>query len=126
MLSSARPVAFVPSTDLARSRQFYEGVLGLRVVQADHFAVEVDADGFTIRITNVGETLDVQRFTILGWHVEDIQGEIGRLVDRGVEFLRVEGIEQDEAGVWTTPDGTQVAWFKDPDGNTLSLDHRHG
>ena len=124
MLSSAQTIAFVPSTDLARSRAFYEGVLGFPVVAADAFAVVLRTDAATIRVTNVGAELHVQPFTILGWEVADIRASIGSLVEDGVRFLRVDGIDQDEAGVWTAPDGTQVAWFQDPDGNTLSLDHR--
>jgi catechol 2,3-dioxygenase-like lactoylglutathione lyase family enzyme len=124
MLSSATPVAFVPSTDLDRSRQFYESVLGVRVVHADDFAVVVDTGGVTVRITNVGDSFHAQPFTVFGWRVDDVHDEIAALVDRGVEFLRVDSVEQDDAGVWTAPSGTHVAWFKDPDANTLSLsDH---
>lgn len=122
MLGCARPVAFVPSTDLDRSRRFYEGALGLSVTHADDFALVIDAAGVTIRVTKVGDAFHVQPFTVLGWRVDDIHGEIARLVEQGVEFLRIDGMEQDEAGVWTAPGGTRVAWFKDPDGNTLSLD----
>ena len=69
---------------------------------------------------------NVQPFTVLGWEVGDIQAEIADLVKRGVGFMRVATVEQDEAGVWAAPDGTRVAWFKDPDGNTLSLSqHTH-
>jgi catechol 2,3-dioxygenase-like lactoylglutathione lyase family enzyme len=124
VLSSSRTIAFVPSTDLARSRAFYEGVLGLSVVGADSFAVVLQVGAVTVRVTNVGASLHVQPFTVLGWEVADVHAMIRSLVDRGVRFLHVDGIEQDEAGVWTAPDGTQVAWFRDPDGNTLSLD-RH-
>ena len=123
MLSRAEPVAFVPSTDLRRSRSFYEGVLGLPVVQADDFAVVLRSGVGTIRITNVGSALHVQPFTVLGWDVEDLHDEIADLAAKGVEFLRVPSIEQDDAGVWTTGDGSRVAWFQDPDGNTLSLAH---
>jgi catechol 2,3-dioxygenase-like lactoylglutathione lyase family enzyme len=117
-------VAFVPSTDLDRSRRFYEGVLGWSVAEQDAFAVVLDAGGVTIRVTNVGHDFHVQPFTVLGWEVGDIRAAAVALVERGVEFLRVGGLEQDEAGVWTAPDGSQIAWFTDPDGNTLSLSQR--
>lgn len=123
MLTSAQPVAFVPSTDLDRSRAFYETVLGLPVTHQDGFAVVVRSGPLTVRITNVGPTLNPAPFTVLGWRVDDVHEHIAELAARGVEFLRPDGLDQDEAGVWTAPDGTQVAWFHDPDGNTLSLDH---
>jgi catechol 2,3-dioxygenase-like lactoylglutathione lyase family enzyme len=124
MLASARVVAFVPSTDLGRSRSFYESVLGLPVVSADGFAVVVDGPGGHIRITHVGSALRTQQFTILGWEVPDIAAEVDALAARGVEFDRYPGMNQDDRGVWTAPGGAQVAWFHDPDGNTLSLDQQ--
>jgi catechol 2,3-dioxygenase-like lactoylglutathione lyase family enzyme len=124
MLASARVVAFVPSTDLGRSRSFYESVLGLPVVSADNFAVVVDGPGGHIRITHVGSALRPQQFTILGWEVADIAAEVDTLSARGVDFLRFPGMEQSDRGVWAAPGGAQVAWFHDPDGNTLSLDQQ--
>ena len=122
VLTSAQPVAFVPSTDLDRSRGFYENVLGLPVTHQDGFAVVIQSGSVTVRISNVGPTLNPAPFTVLGWQVDDVHEQIAELTARGVEFLRPDGLDQDETGVWTAPDGTQVAWFKDPDGNTLSLD----
>jgi catechol 2,3-dioxygenase-like lactoylglutathione lyase family enzyme len=121
VLAAAQTVAFVPSTDLDRSRRFYEGILDFPVAEQNGFAVVLDAGPLTIRVTNVGQELHVQPFTVLGWKVGDIQAEMTSLAERGVEFLRVDTVEQDEAGVWTAPDGSQIAWFKDPDGNTLSV-----
>jgi catechol 2,3-dioxygenase-like lactoylglutathione lyase family enzyme len=122
MLAAAPVVAFVPSTDLGRSREFYESVLGLPIAHADGFALVVASSAGTIRITNVGPALSAQPFTVLGWHVDDLDTEIDALAGRGVEFVRVPGMEQDERGVWTAPGGARIAWFRDPDGNTLSLD----
>ena len=116
----------MPSTDLDRSRRFYEGVLGFPVVEQDSFAVVLDGGRLTIRVTNVGHEFTVQPFTVLGWEVDDIRAEIAGLVERGVAFLRVGAVDQDDAGVWTAPNGTYVVWFHDPDGNTLSLSqHPH-
>lgn len=96
-------------------------MLELQVAHADNFAVVVQAAGVTIRVTNVGPELHVQPFTVLGWEVPDVHAEVAELSSRGVTFLRVDGIEQDDAGVWVAPGGTEVAWFTDPDGNTLSI-----
>jgi hypothetical protein len=124
VLSSAAPVAFVPSTDLEWSREFYEQVLEIPVAYADNFAVVLQAGDMTVRVTNVGADLHVQPFTVLGWEVADVHAVIAHLMARGVSFLRVDGVEQDEAGVWVAPGGTKVAWFKDLEGNTLSVSSR--
>ncbi|HEY0534145.1 MAG TPA: VOC family protein [Actinoplanes sp.] len=113
----------MPSTDLARSRAFYAGTLGLEVVGEDSFALVVRTADLTVRVTLVGKSFHVQPFTVLGWEVDDIHATIRFLVERNVAFVRVDGLDQDDDGVWTAPNGTQVAWFRDPDGNTLSLDH---
>lgn len=119
-LSNAALVAFVATTDLARARAFYEGVLGLPVVHHDTFACVVDAHGTSVRITAVQERAGAE-YTVLGWAVDDLDATIDDLVGRGVAFVHYDGIEQDDRGAWTTPVGTRVAWFKDPDGNTLSV-----
>jgi predicted enzyme related to lactoylglutathione lyase len=125
MLESARPVAFVPATDLGRARAFYEGALGLAVQDANGFACVFRAGGGTLRVTLVSE-LSPQPFTVLGWEVTAIHETIAGLAARGVAFIRYDGMDQDPAGVWTTPGGDQVAWFRDPDGNVLSLTEFHG
>jgi catechol 2,3-dioxygenase-like lactoylglutathione lyase family enzyme len=110
-------VAFVPSTDLERARAFYEGRLGLAVDEVSPFALVLRSGGTTLRLTLV-ERFTPQPFTVLGWVVEDVRAAIGGL---GGGFVRFEGMEQDADGVWAAPGGALVAWFKDPDGNTLSL-----
>jgi catechol 2,3-dioxygenase-like lactoylglutathione lyase family enzyme len=124
MLESARAVAFVPATDLDRARDFYEGILGLQVQEVTSFACVFRVAGATLRVTQVGE-LSPQPFTVLGWEVTAIHDTIAGLAARGVEFARYGGMDTDPSGVWTTPGGDQVAWFRDPDGNVLSLT-QHG
>jgi len=119
-LAGADLIAFIPVGDLERARRFYGDTLGLAVVEENPFAVVVDANGTMLRLTLVGD-LQPQQFTIAGWRIGDIAACIDRLVERGVAFTRYDGVEQDDRGIWTTPGGDQVAWFGDPDGNTLSL-----
>jgi len=121
MLFEARIMPFVPSTDLARSQEFYEGVLGLAVEDTNDFALEVRGHDRTIlRITKVAE-LTPHPFTVLGWRVSDLPATLHDLVASGVEPLRFDGMGQDADGVWTAPGGTKVVWFHDPDGNVLSI-----
>jgi catechol 2,3-dioxygenase-like lactoylglutathione lyase family enzyme len=120
MLQTSEVIAFAASADLRRARVFYEQTLGLRVVEHNDFACVFDANGTMLRVTAVAEAARAA-YTVLGWRVSDIGTIIRGLIARGVVFLRYDGMDQDEAGVWTTPAGDKVAWFADPDGNVLSL-----
>jgi len=120
MLANERLIAFIPVSDLSAARQFYESILGLRVTDANPFAVAVEANGTMVRLTQVPD-LTPQAFTIAGWAVVDIEATIDALVARGVEFRHHDGMGQNEKVIWETPGGDRVAWFFDPDGNTLSL-----
>ena len=120
MLESSDVIAFASATDLSRARQFYEGVLGLRVVEQSDYACVCDAHGTMLRITAVSQVVQ-PGYTALGLRVADIATAMSGLVDAGVRFRRYDGMGQDTAGVWTTPNGDRIAWFADPDGNNLSL-----
>lgn len=120
MLGNCEVIAFVATARPERATTFYRDVLGLPLLGDDAFALVFDAHGTMVRIFKVQE-LTPAPFTVLGWKVAAIRPAIQELSSRGVSFERYPGMPQDEAGVWTTPDGHQVAWFKDPDGNTLSL-----
>ena len=121
MLASEKIIGFVPITDAARAKSFYADKLGLKFVSEDSFAVVFDANGNMIRLTRMKE-VQPQAFTILGWQVSDIVATVQRLQASGVTFERYGGfMQQDELGIWDAPGGTRVAWFKDPDGNTLSV-----
>jgi predicted enzyme related to lactoylglutathione lyase len=120
MLGSSDLVAFAATADLGRARAFYEGVLGLPVTSHDEFACVFDAHGTMLRVTAVPQVL-LAGYTVLGWRVADIGAAVRGLAGRGVAFTRDDGMDQDEDGVWTAPGGGRVAWFTDPDGNTLSL-----
>jgi catechol 2,3-dioxygenase-like lactoylglutathione lyase family enzyme len=120
MLTSSRLVAFVPTGDFDKARQFYGGVLGLKFLSQDPFALVMEANGTTVRIAKVGKFTPAQ-FTVLGWQVNDVEIAVRSLSGKGVKFERFPGMQQDELGIWTSPSTDKVAWFKDPDGNILSL-----
>jgi catechol 2,3-dioxygenase-like lactoylglutathione lyase family enzyme len=120
MLGTTNIVAFVPITDGERARAFYEGVLGLRFVKDDGFALVLDANGIMIRAGKMKEVKPAQ-FTVLGWQVKGIEDVVRGLQKKGVKFEVFGFFKQDELGIWTAPTGDKVAWFKDPDGNVLSV-----
>jgi predicted enzyme related to lactoylglutathione lyase len=120
-LSTAEMISFLPTTDGARCRDFYEGKLKLKVLSDDaHFLImETDARR-RIRVQKLPQ-FTPQKFTILGWDVRDIETTITDLASSGVQCERFPGVPQNERGIMDFPDGTRVAWFKDPDGNILSV-----
>jgi predicted enzyme related to lactoylglutathione lyase len=120
MLGSSAVIAFAGATDLGRARVFYEQVLGLSMTERSDFACVFDANGTMLRVTAVPQ-VSRAGYTVLGWQVADIAAAVRDLSAKGVVFLRYDGMDQDDSGVWTTPGGDQVAWFADPDGNILSL-----
>ena len=120
MLTSRPIVAFVATTDPKRAKAFYAKTLGLHLVSEDGFALAFDAGGTMLRVAIV-QALQPAGYTVLGWIVPDIAKAGRALVKRGVTFQRYEGMQQDALGVWSSPSGARVAWFTDPEGNTLSL-----
>ncbi len=123
MLGSTDIIAFIPTRSPERARPFYEKTLGLRFVGDDQFALVFDANAVMLRVVNVSGVpgFNPAPFTILGWSVSDIARTVKDLHEKGVKFERYEGMQQDRLGVWSSPGGAKVAWFKDPDGNVLSV-----
>jgi catechol 2,3-dioxygenase-like lactoylglutathione lyase family enzyme len=120
MLGSTNIVAFVSTKDPEKARAFYEGVLGLRFIKDDGFALVFDANGIMVRVAKMQQFTPVQH-TILGWQVAGIENIVRALQAKGVHFEIFGFFKQDELGIWTAPTGDKVAWFKDPDGNVLSV-----
>jgi len=112
-------MAFVATRDPGRAKAFYKDTLGLRFVSQDPFAVVFDANGIMLRVA-ILQKIVVAPYTVLGWEVPDIAATAKDLAKAGVHFERF-GMPQDEFGIWTSPSGARVAWFKDPDGNLLSI-----
>jgi len=123
-LAKNKIIAFIPTRDAKRARKFYEKTLGLRFVSDDKFALVFDANGTMLRVTPVGDFSPFP-FTVLGWKVTDIESTSKKLAAKKVRFERYDFLQQNRQGIWDSPDGARVAWFKDPDGNLLSIS-QHG
>jgi catechol 2,3-dioxygenase-like lactoylglutathione lyase family enzyme len=120
MLTTAKIIAFVPIRDSQKSRPFYEGMLGLRFVSDDPFALVMESNGTMVRLAKTPKFTPAG-FTVMGWEVLAIEEEVAALTQKGVTFEKFPGLQQTESGIWAAPGGAKVAWFKDPDGNILSL-----
>ena len=120
-LSNYNIIAFVSIIDVERAKEFYRDTLGLRLVSEEPpFALVFEAHGIMLRL-GMAKELPPPRGTVLGWQVPEIIAAVKDLERAGVRFERYDSVRQDDLGIWTTPSGAKVAWFKDPDGNILSL-----
>jgi len=122
MLASSKLVGFIPTTDYAAARAFYEGQLQFQFISLDQFALVLRAGLHMLRIVKLPNYTPLQS-TILGWEVQDIAAVVQWLASRGVATEKYPWVPDKETGVMTFPNGDQVAWFKDPDGNVLSISH---
>lgn len=120
ILGSAKLVAFAATSSPAKALTFYRDTLGLTLVEESPFAFVFDAHGTMLRLTPV-QKVAVGQYTVLGWEVNDIEATVKKLASAGVTFNRYPGMDQDTLGIWKSPSHARVAWFKDPDGNTLSV-----
>jgi catechol 2,3-dioxygenase-like lactoylglutathione lyase family enzyme len=120
VLRDAKLVAFGAITDAARAANFYVGTLGLTVSYEDDFALVLDANGVELRLQKV-RALTPAGFTALGWEVRDVDAVVTALEEQGISLERYRWLEQDARGVWQAPSGARIAWFRDPDGNLLSV-----
>ncbi len=113
-------VAFVASTNLEVSRRFYRDSLGLPITSSSLYADAYAAGGTELRVTLVTDKASAP-YTVLGWEVADLDSAVEQLKAAGVAFTSYDGLEQDDHLAWRAPDGTRVAWFRDPDDNVLSI-----
>ena len=120
MPSQSRLVCFIATADAERARAFYHGKLGLALIEDGGYALVFDANGTELRVQRVQDVAP-HPYTALGWEVDDVTVTVRALVASGVAMARFPGLPLDADGIWNTPDGSRVAWFHDPDGNTLSL-----
>ena len=125
MLERMNIIACLPTTDYDKAQVFYEGTLGLKFLTNDGFALVLEANGIMVRVAKVANFKPLP-YTILGWEVPDIVSAVAELQTRGVKCEVFGFPGQNEDGVWTAPNGDRVAWFKDPDGNVLSVSQHVG
>lgn len=123
MLAQSEVMAFVASAQHERAKSFYRDVLGFRLVEDAWWAMIFEMKGIRLHIEKLQDKFTPQPFTVLGWHVTNLEQLVDQLAKKGVAFERPPGLEVDAKGIWTPPgsNGAKVCWFKDPDGNTLSL-----
>jgi catechol 2,3-dioxygenase-like lactoylglutathione lyase family enzyme len=124
MLAAMNMMGFMLTKDYDKARAFYEGNLGFEFVSLDQFALVMQAGKSMIRIVKVPTFTPLQS-TVLGWEVNDIDTIVDWLMQRGVAFDKYPFVQDKERGIWTAPGGSKVAWFKDPDGNVLSVSEHH-
>jgi len=122
MLSSEKLVAFVSTTNADHARAFYRDKLGLRLISEDSFALVFESGGAPLRVALAKEVKPAQ-YTVLGWDVKNLRATVQELKKAGVRCEIFGFFKQDDLGIWTAPNGDQVAWFKGPDGNILSVSH---
>jgi catechol 2,3-dioxygenase-like lactoylglutathione lyase family enzyme len=121
ILEAAKPAIVICTRNRARATEFYRDTLGLTPAYEDNFATVLNTGGVTLRVSTVDD-FTPHEHTILGFQVQDVAATVQALRDKGVTFNRYPGFQQDELGILTLPGGgVRVAWFKDPDGNVLSV-----
>ncbi len=120
MLSNETLKTFVPTVKPQEAKAFYRDKLGLTLLGEDDYGIEFNSGGTLLRVITVRE-LKPHEFTVLGWNVKDIEATIRSLNEKGVVFEKYDFLPHDDLGIWTSPNNSKVAWFKDQDGNVLSV-----
>jgi catechol 2,3-dioxygenase-like lactoylglutathione lyase family enzyme len=120
MLDSGKIVGFISTKDYDKARAFYEDKLGFEFVSLDQHALVMSVGGHRLRISKAPNFTPLHG-TILGWEVQGIEAVATWLTERGIILEKYPFVQDRELGIWTTPTGDKVAWFKDPDGNILSI-----
>ena len=119
-LRNQNTISFLATADASESRAFFEQIVGLDLLEETDFALVFSIANGQLRIQKV-QQVSPPAYTCMGWEVDDIETVVATLSDRGVVFDQYDGLQQSEHRIWTSPSGAKIAWFRDPDGNTLSL-----
>jgi predicted enzyme related to lactoylglutathione lyase len=119
MFESTKAFSGFAVDDIEAAKRFYGETLGLKVSEENGLlTLHIAGDRPTLVYPRPGH--EPAAYTILNFPVDDIDAAVGALVERGVELLRYEGMDQDERGVMRSG-GPYIAWFADPAGNILSV-----
>lgn len=125
MLTDKKVKAFVITTDAVAAKKFYGEILGFKFLSEDDYGLEFEMNNALLRVSVTSlENAEPQKNTVLGWCVPDIYETVEFLKSKGINLERYSFLQQDENGVWNAESGTKVAWFKDPNGNLLSIDQK--
>lgn len=116
----SKPILLAATAKPEASREFYENKLGLTFISDDAYALVFKVGDLDLRVQIV-ETVEEVAPTVLGWAVENIEQAVTALTANGIQFEQYEGLQQDALGIWHSPSGAKIAWFKNPDNNKLSL-----
>jgi catechol 2,3-dioxygenase-like lactoylglutathione lyase family enzyme len=121
MLGDVRAYSGFAVDDLERAREFYGETLGIgTTIESEEFGLmTLHLAGGRDTLVYVKPDFTPATYTILNFEVDDVEAAVDELRSRGVEFERYEGMEQDEKGISHV--GPEIAWFKDPAGNILSV-----
>lgn len=123
-IQTSKVTVFLATANADAARKFYEQGLGLTLSADDPYALVYQLAGTELRLSKVPKHTPLP-FTVLDWQVPDIEAAHAALTARGVEMTIFDGMGQDEKGIWASPDGgARILWFKDPDGNVLSVSQR--
>jgi catechol 2,3-dioxygenase-like lactoylglutathione lyase family enzyme len=108
--------------DAGKAREFYGDTLGIELTVVDE-----EQGLLTLHLAGGRDTFVYQKpdfvpatYTILNFEVDDLDQAVDELAARGVEFERYEAFDQDKKGI-ARDSGPEIAWFKDPAGNILSV-----
>jgi catechol 2,3-dioxygenase-like lactoylglutathione lyase family enzyme len=124
MLADTKTFSSFAVDDLDKAKQFYGETLGLRTSVLDEenglIALHMAADRDTLVYRK--PDLEPANYTVLNFSVDDLDATVDELAARGVRFERYDGFDQDDKGI-ARGAGPDIAWFKDPAGNILSVLH---
>ena len=120
MLTNSKLQTIIWTADIGKAEHFYTHILGLTYVRKSHGALVYCVNGGELRVSPVPTTSPTEH-TVLGFSVNDIQTVVSQLEAQGITLERFPKFPHNENGILIIPGGDQVAWFRDLDGNLLSV-----